>query len=472
MTALKNFIRRRIQPLSHERREEVIEQLSQASMPNFDFFLLIVLSTSIATFGLITDSAAVVIGAMLVAPLMSPIMGLSLASVVGQERIFRHALWAVIQGALLAISLSWLFSHFAQALPFDIFSRLPGEVAARTHPTPFDLAIALAGGAAAAYALAQPQLSAALPGVAIATALIPPLCTIGIGLSLNNSQVAVGALLLFVTNLVAISFAGILVFAALGFRSPHEEKARLSLHNGLVVSAVLVLLVLIPLVVFTLRFVAQAHQEQAALDFRREVQAAVGTELDKIPSAQLVDVEFTEDESTLNLVVTVRTARSLTYQEAVDLQTSVAGRLQRVVALQLIDVPMFRLDPKIPPTYTPTPTLGPSATPTPRPTSTRTSTPTRAPTSTPTITQTPTTTPTPTATFTPTPILAYIANTGGLGIYLRDAPAGKIVTALPEGSTVQILYERQEVNGLDWIQVRDLFGRIGWIPANFLIIKP
>ena len=89
---------------------------------------------------------------------------------------------------------------------------------ARTRPTPFDLGVALAGGAAAAYALAQPKLSAALPGVAIATALMPPLCAVGIGVAVGNLEVALGALLLFLTNLAAISFAGIMVFVLLGFR--------------------------------------------------------------------------------------------------------------------------------------------------------------------------------------------------------------------------------------------------------------
>jgi hypothetical protein len=87
-------------------------------------------------------------------------------------------------------------------------------------------------------------------------------------------------------------------------------------------------------------------------------------------------------------------------------------------------------------------------------------------------TLTPTETPTATPTFTLTPVLAYIANTGGLGIYLRQTPEGMIISALPEGSAVQILYQRKTVNGLDWIEVRDIFGRTGWIPADFLVIKP
>ncbi len=168
------MIRKWLQPLGQERKQDVLVELSQASSPGFDYFLLVLLSCSIATFGLITNSAAVIIGAMLVAPLMSPILGLSLASVAGEQSMFRKAVIALVEGSLLAVALSALLGLIAGWLPLDVFKVLPVEILSRTHPSPFDLGIGLAGGAAAAYALAQPRLSAALPGVAIATALMPP----------------------------------------------------------------------------------------------------------------------------------------------------------------------------------------------------------------------------------------------------------------------------------------------------------
>jgi uncharacterized hydrophobic protein (TIGR00271 family) len=464
-----------VEKLSPERHAEVLEQLSQASSPDFDFYLMVFLSTIIATFGLITNSTAVVIGAMLVAPLMSPILGLSLASVAGEQRMFQRALVALIWGILLAIGLSALTSWVAQVLPFDVLQVLPQEVLSRTRPTPFDLGIALAGGAAAAYALAEPQLSAALPGVAIATALVPPLCTIGIGLSLKEPSVWLGALILFVTNLVTISFAGIIVFALLGFRPVRAQEKSLGIPRPLLISPLLVLLVTVPLVGLSLNFVKQARQEQASRAFEQTVNQAVANEIKQLPFAQLVDVQMTAENATLNLLVTVRASRSLTYLEVVDLQTAVAARLQRPIALQLIDVPMIQLNPKIPPTLTPTPTItltatpGPSLTPTTTPTLTPTPLP---PTQTPTVTPTPTETPTPTQTPTPTPVIAYIANTGGAGVYLREAPAGNIIGALPEGAPVQILYQRVTVGQVVWIQISDLLGRQGWVQAQFLSIKP
>jgi uncharacterized hydrophobic protein (TIGR00271 family) len=451
--------------LTDQRRAEVLDELEQSSSPGFDFFLLVVLSCSIATFGLITDSVAVIIGAMLVAPLMSPILGLSLASVAGRQRMFRRAIVALLEGVLLAIILSAILSWFARALPFDFLIDLPQEVVSRTKPTPFDLGIALAGGAAAAYALAQPRLSAALPGVAIATALMPPLCTIGIGLALNNPQVSLGALLLFFTNLSAISFAGILVFAALGFRPVHLENTWHHIPRSLFISAVLVLVTALPLVILTLRLVNQSH-------FLQEVRGVVSEELSALPDAQLVDVAIDQSDSVLGLHVTVRTSRQPNYTEVVSLQKAIASRLQRTITLQLIVVPTTKLDPLVPPTLTPTPTPGPSPVPTKTATPRPTVTPTFTPTYTATNTSTPTNTPTPTPTYTPTPVLAYVTNTYGAGMYLRESPEGKIIALLPEGTPLQILYQRQMVNGHEWIEVRDVLSRIGWIQAIYLSVRP
>jgi uncharacterized hydrophobic protein (TIGR00271 family) len=441
--------------LPRERRLDVLNELDEAASPGFDYFLLVTLSCSIATFGLITNSVAVIIGAMLVAPLMSPILGLSLASVAGEQRMFRKAIVALVEGTFLAIALSALLGLIVKALPFDVLTDLPSEILARTHPSPFDLGIGLAGGAAAAYALAQPRLSAALPGVAIATALMPPLCTVGIGVALSNAGVAFGALLLFLTNLAAISFAGILVFVALGFRPRHVENAWHHIPRSVFISAALMLIITIPLIALTLQVVKQVRLNQA-------IQQAVTAELKTLSDAQLVNVDSYFSDSNLQLVVTIRTSRQPDYAEVVSLQSAVAARLQQTTALQLIVVPTTRLDPLIPPTPTRTVVFTSTSTPSPSATPTTTATPTLTPTSTPTAT----------LTWTPTPILAFIANTSGRGVYLRDAPAGRITGALPEGAPVDLLYQRTKVNEIDWIEIRDVLGRTGWVQVMYVIIRP
>ncbi len=451
--------------LTRARKDDVLDELEQASSPGFDYFLLVTLSCIIATFGLITNSAAVIIGAMLVAPLMSPILGLSLASIAGRRVMFQRAFGALLEGALLAIGLSALLSRAAVSLPLGLLVELPQEILLRTHPSLFDLGVALAGGAAAAYALAQPRLSVALPGVAIATALMPPLCTVGIGIAISDQSVALGALLLFVTNGVAISFAGIVVFAALGFRLAFLGEVKNGFSHSLAISLVLVLLTTVPLFAVTLNVVSQV-----SLD--REVRQAVSAQIMTLSNPQLVDISTSPSGKGLLLIVTVRTSQQPSYEQVVAMQKEIASQLQRTIALRLIIVPTTNLDPLIPPTPTRTATPGPSLTPTLTPTNTATLTPTSTSTATPTSTNTPTETSTATPTSTPTPVVALIENTGGLGIYLREQPLGTIIAALPEGSPVQILYRRETVNNLEWIEVRDLFGRVGWIPADFLYIKP
>jgi uncharacterized hydrophobic protein (TIGR00271 family) len=451
--------------LSIERQIDVLEQLDLASSPGFNYFVLIILSCIIATFGLITNSAAVIIGAMLVAPLMSPILGLSLASIAGERQMFQRALLALLEGAVLAIVLSAALSWLAYVLPLGVLNELPNEVLSRTRPSPFDLGIALAGGAAAAYALAQPNLSAALPGVAIATALMPPLCTIGIGLSLSNSDVTLGAALLFLTNSIAISFAGIIVFVLLGFH-PHSGNAQWhGWPRSVFVSAGLVLIITVPLIALTLRFVSQASTQ-------RQINKATTDALQELPNLQIVDINISNNNDVLQLVATVRTSIQPTYSQVVNIQKTIATQLQRTVALQLILVPTTRLDPLIPPTLTSTPRILPSGTftPTITPTPTITQTPTPAFTATPSPTNTPT--PTITPTLTPTPVLAYITNTSRLGIYLRDAPAGKVIGTLPDGAPVRILYNRVKIGKHEWIEIEDLLGRTGWVMAQYIVIKP
>jgi uncharacterized membrane protein len=234
-----------------------------------------------------------------------------------------------------------------RAVPMGVLGGLPTEVIARTRPGPFDLIIALAGGAAASYALAQPALSAALPGVAIATALMPPLCTIGIGVAFGRWDVAGGALVLFLTNLAAIAFAGIAVFAALGFRPSRAAETEQQVRGSLMSSAALVLVVAIPLSLLSFHFIGETR-------LRGEVRSAVVAELATRPGSQLVDIAILGETPDLQLLVTIRSPIALGFAEALSLQEALAVRLQRPLLLDLVVIPTTRLGPQIPPTLTPT----------------------------------------------------------------------------------------------------------------------
>jgi len=434
-------------------------------MPGFDFFLLVFLSGVIATSGLLMNSPATIIGAMLVAPLMSPIIGLGLGSITGDSYLMKNATSALSKGALLAILISFLLTWLNRSMPFIVLQvELPAEIISRTHPSPIDLTVALAGGLAAAYALAQPHLSAALPGVAIATALMPPLCTVGIGLALGRWDVAGGALLLFITNAVTITFSAMMVFFTLGFNpKPTDESNRVS--GKLLASALFTAALFIPLTYLSVQLFQGATEN-------RQIEEVLHQEVNNIYRAEVVEWDATRTGDTLHLNIVLRTITPLRYEDSVALQKAIADRLQRPVAVAINQVIAAHLDPLVPPTFTSTPTETLTSTPGPSPTATRTATPTSTSTPTATVipTSTATNTPTPTQTNTPTPALGLAANVNLPGLRMRQWPNGPVIALLRERQNLTILYGYEIVNGLVWVEVMDEEGRVGWIPQVYLLV--
>lgn len=444
MSVLSSF-HKIVKPLSAEERKEIQTEIKQASSPGFDFFLLVVLSSAIATSGLLTNSAAVIIGAMLVAPLMSPIIGIGLASVVGEQKLLRTSLFTLFLGALLAVLLSFAMTLVNRFLPFNLLQELPGEVLARTRPTPIDLIIALSGGLAAAYALTRDNLSAALPGVAIATALMPPLCTIGIGLALVRWDVAGGAALLFLTNTITIAFAAAFVLFARGFHAGPRKKEQ-KLPRSLWLSAALVIILLIPLTYYSYRFFRDASNN-------RLINEVVNSETRKMYNAEVVEMAVAHLDQGLDMVLTIRTNNMLDYEETIDLQKAIVAGLNQPVTLKVNQIFVEQLDPMIPPTPTVTPS--PTATATPGPTPTNTPLPTA------------TATATATATSTPSGAEVWLREPPGLELYQK--PGGPVIGLMEEGQPVMVLYGKEVFEGLTWIEIMDEEGRIGWIPGIYLV---
>ncbi len=448
---------RSIPRLTIEERRNIIADVQNDSKANFDYLILVALSSSIATLGLLSDSPAVIIGAMVVAPLMSPILAIGLATTTGAKKLLKDALLTLFVGALLSIVIAVILTWVNDELPFISLHQMPGEVLSRTRSSPVDLTIAIAGGLAAAYATTRPKLSAALPGVAIATALMPPVCTIGIGLALQNWQVASGSGLLFITNAVAIAFASGLIFLARGF-SKEQRFGDAKVPATLWISTILVVVLLIPLTYFSLRIIRQAEET-------RRIDAVVEREVALLPDAQLEETSFTISPEVLDLRLTLHTSRSLYWQEIVSLQEAIASGLGQNVSLKVEQVLFRELDPMVPPTLTPTATPGPSATPT--------LTRTPLPTSTPTATQTPEPSSTPTSTATPVPFQARIIWPDTPGLTLYQEPGGPSIGRLYFSQIVTVYHDQQNYDGLLWVKIRDEQGRVGWLPQNYLeVLNP
>jgi uncharacterized hydrophobic protein (TIGR00271 family) len=216
--SLRQSLERYVPQLERAQRISLVERLQSNSHWDFDFSALIFLSTLIAALGLIQNSPAVVIGAMLVAPLMTPIVAIGLGLAQSNIHFIRVATKTVMGGFLTAIIVSFFIGLlFAPA-------EATHEMIARESPNFRDLIIALASGIAAAYAMGRPNLLSALPGVAIAAALVPPVATAGIGAAKGHWHIAGGSLLLFFTNIVAIVLGTAFTFWAVGLTRSKNDK--------------------------------------------------------------------------------------------------------------------------------------------------------------------------------------------------------------------------------------------------------
>ncbi|MEM1239083.1 MAG: DUF389 domain-containing protein [Cyanobacteria bacterium P01_H01_bin.26] len=212
--------------------------LIEDSQLTLNFLVLLIGSCLIATLGLIINSTAVIIGAMLIAPLMLPLRGFAFAAIEGDRELLSSSSTSIAMGTLVGIGMSWLAGILMGIPEFGT------EVLARTQPNLIDLVIALVAGAISSYAKIRPEIGDALPGTAIAVALMPPLCVVGLTLSQGQWVYSGGALLLYMTNLLGISLACTIVYVVAGYTRSDNQFSR-TLSWG--VSAALMLLLVIPL---------------------------------------------------------------------------------------------------------------------------------------------------------------------------------------------------------------------------------
>jgi uncharacterized hydrophobic protein (TIGR00271 family) len=329
---LLHTLRQTLPALNAEEQLEVRRELERGAQPGINFFILIVLSCLIAALGLLLNSPAVVIGAMLVAPLMSPIMALSLGLVLGDLRMIRFSTEALLKGVALAMIISAFIGLLSP------LKATTGEMLARGQPTLLDMGVALASGMAGAYAMARKDVSAALPGVAIAAALMPPLAAVGLSIAMGDIHVAGGAFLLFLTNIAAISLAAGVVFILLGIRPQSGgAESRRQLRLRLLASLLLLLVIGVPLGIIMADIVQDATQEQVA---REAIARYLGQD------DQLVSLDIEERETDLLIIATVRSTQSLDKGTADELAEMLSGLLRRPVQLEIVVLPSIRSDPK------------------------------------------------------------------------------------------------------------------------------
>ncbi len=314
------------------------------------YLIMNALAAIVACYGLLENSVAVIIGAMIIALLLGPLTGMALALVDGDQRLLRRALLAETTGAALVLVIGFTIGKVHGEMT------LGSEILGRTSPNLLDLIIALAGGAAGAYATISRRLSAGLVGVAIATALVPPLCSCGICLAHGLYRQSGGAFLLFLTNLVAIQSVTSLVFWLCGFhRLTHQDRK--SVLRRFAPSTLL----LAALAVFLIRsfeiVLAQEHLRSVAERLLRQ-------EIEKNGAASLAELHIDEAGDHPMLIAVVRAPWIIQPSSCARLQAQVRAATGQKVTLRIWTVQTRQCDAngflweKVPPDKAAAPAVG------------------------------------------------------------------------------------------------------------------
>lgn len=278
------------------------------------YLVLTVSACLIASFGLISNSTGVIIGAMLVAPLMLPLRALAFGALKEDLPLLKKASFSIIGATIIALFLSWSLGSIVNIPVFG------SEVISRTQPQIIDLGIAIAAGGLSGFGKIKDKVSDALAGTAIAVALMPPLCVVGLCLSQHLYSYSLGALLLYLTNLLGITFACMIVFILTGY---------LKFHRSLIWNIGLLSLLLIPLGGSFLRMVRQ-EQLQAEITNQLAVSQTINLDRDEIA---LMQVKVIWNQNPTLVYVIVHTDKDITPQEVQSIENHLIKKIKQPLKL-------------------------------------------------------------------------------------------------------------------------------------------
>ncbi len=317
----KKYLGWAVPTLTPIEQDELVRQARENATPSLDYIVLILVSAVIAALGLLLNSAAVVIGAMLIAPLMQPLTALATGMATGRLRLIERSLGNLALGVLLGMGVAGLTGL---VIPLDIPTT---EMQSRGTPTLIDAGVAFAAGFIGAYANARRGIPAALAGVAIAAALMPPLCTVGLALAFGEHELALGALLLFLTNIGFISLAGWAVYFWLGVRPrPETRHAEGTSNHRRYISLVVVVLLMIPVLYMLYNLGNRASEAQRV---KNRLQ-------DSFPTGEIVQVELHGENTPMRVVATLRMAREPRLDEVRLAEEDLEAGLHRDIDLEIV----------------------------------------------------------------------------------------------------------------------------------------
>lgn len=309
--------------LSEERQKKVTEQIRTGAEPDLDFYVMSIFSGIIVTLGIIVNSGAVIIGGMLIAPLVWPVLAISIAIIKGSTRLLQASLSSFLKASVLILLVSFFIGLLS---PFHEFG---SEFLSRARPTIIELFIALAAGFIGAFVIAFPKLSSAIAGVVIATAIVPPLSVMGLSLAEKNLTTFGGSLLLVVVNLIAVIISSSILFLLTRFRPPQTEVGKERRRYSLVWAVVLLIVIAIPLLIITSNTIKVSQQESTI----REII------MSQFPKAQISQLHISEMNNVIFVRSTLQATDNLTRSDVEMLTSVLSDRLNQSVNLQIMVIP-------------------------------------------------------------------------------------------------------------------------------------
>lgn len=303
--------------LTEEQKHLIYGQIADRARSSRGYYAMAALSAVIAAFGLLSNSSAVVIGAMLLAPLMGPIFGITLGLTLADTPLLRKAALAEFLGVILVIALSCGIGLIPWRMEYG------AEIISRTHPTFYDILIALAAGLAGTYALLDERISSSLTGVAIATALVPPLTTCGLCLATGQWEGALGAFLLFFANFLAIQVAAAVVFMLFGM---HVVRAEVALTPGHLIKRLGISLVL--LMVVSVLLIRALYQTISDNRLSHRLQIVLSQAVGSTAGARLSDVTYRKEGAVLNVMAVVLTPQEFAPENVSNVEKTLRKQVQ------------------------------------------------------------------------------------------------------------------------------------------------
>jgi len=297
-----------------EEFKELFLGLKDSSKLSSIFLVLMVLSTLLSTTGLYQNSVPVIIGAMVLAPLMAPIISLAMGVVRGSETLIKNSSKTLFFGILIALLFSCLLTFF---MPL---SSLTEEMAKRLNPNILDLIVAIISGIAGAYANSKSEVAKSMAGVAIAVALVPPLSVTGIAIGWGDIDMMYGSFLLFITNLVGITLFAAITFIVLGYAPINRAK------KGIFYTSVILLVIIVPLVASFYKLIEQ----NKILMLLNKKEYIIN---DKKLILNILDIDLSKDDP--NLSIQINSQDILQKKDFIILKEKIEEKIEKKIILNI-----------------------------------------------------------------------------------------------------------------------------------------